>query len=335
MKWYKKLAIALTVIFALFLILGIFMPRNLEIRQSRSMEVPVQVVYNLLNNIKTSKEWNPFIQEDPAMELAYSTIREGKGASMSWKSKVTGNGSNIYTQSVENKLIESDLIFEGMDTSYYSFVFTEKEAGKTEVAWTMKTRLGFPYNVMGPVFKYMIMKSYRKGLENIDKVATARLKNAVYSGHKISENLINERKYAINRKTVKVTEVKDFYTQSLGVIFQKVQNEGLTMTGKPVALFFSYDEVKQVTDMAAGAPINIPKEIKDLALIQLAQQQVAEVTYKGDYEGLAEVHEAIITYIKDRKLQRTGPAIEEYITDAVEEKDPKKYVTKVMYPIAK
>lgn len=335
MTWYKKAAIALAILLLLFLLAGLFMPKNMEISQKRTIKAPVSFVFNLLNNVKTSKEWNPFVQEDPKMELSYSNIREGKGAQMTWISEVTGNGSNIYTNVVDNKLIESDLMFEGMDTSQYAFIFEPKDNQSTDLTWTMKSRFGFPYNVMGPVFKYMIKKSYKKGLDNIEKVVNERLTKGLYSGYAITEMIGQERKYAMNRKIVPVKDVTGFYTQSLGVIFQKIQNEGLTMTGKPVALFFNYDEVNSVTDMAAGAPINLAKEIKDLSFISIPSQLVVQAEHKGPYEGLATVHEAINTYIKDHSLTKNGPAIEEYVSDPVIEKDPQKYITKIIYPVTK
>ncbi|HMP31978.1 MAG TPA: GyrI-like domain-containing protein, partial [Saprospiraceae bacterium] len=267
-------------------------------------------------------------------ELTYGSPWEGTGAQMSWKSDVTGNGSNTYTNTVENKLIESDLNFEGMDPSYYSFELNTTEKNSTNLTWTMKTRLGFPYNVMGPLFKYMIKKSYRKGLDNIEKVVIDR-KAGSYNGYKVSEILLSDRNYAMNRKEVKASEVRDFYSQSLGPIFQKIQAEGLTMTGKPVALYFSYDRIKEKTDMAAAVPINIAREIKDLSFINISPQSAVQVEYTGDYNGLASVHEAIRSYMMDRMLTKNGPSIEEYISDPIEEKDPTKYITKVIYPITK
>jgi effector-binding domain-containing protein len=332
MVWWKKVLIVIGALLILFLILGIFMPKNVEVSQSRTINAPVQYVFNLLNNLKDSKQWNPFIMEDPDIELTYGQIWEGEGAQLTWKSSVVGNGSNIYTSSVKNQLIESDLLMEGMDTSFYAFQFKENEKKTTDLTWTMKSRLGFPYNALGFVFKYMIKKSYRKGLDNIEKVVAQRMNNKIYNGHKINESLITERNYALNRKVIKANEVRDFYSQSLGPIFQKIQSEGLTMTGKPVALYFNYDQIKQETDMAAGVPINIAREIKDLSFVNIAAQPAIQVDFTGDYSDLGPVHEAIKTYMMDRNLVKSGPAIEEYITDPIEEKDPKKYVTKIIYP---
>jgi effector-binding domain-containing protein len=334
MPWWKKVAIVLAIILVLFLILGIFMPKNVTVSRSKLIKAPVTYVFNLANNLKDSRQWNPFIMEDPKINFEVGKKWEGIGAASSWTSEVVGNGSNIYTKSVTNDLIESDIAFEGQKGSKYAFKF-EPKGNETNVTWTMDTRLEFPFNVMAPFFKYMIGKSYKKGLDNIEKIALQRMSEQIYNGFKINETLLSDRKYAMNRKTVKAAEVRGFYAQSLGPIFQKIQSEGLTMTGKPVALYFYYDQLKLETDMAAGVPINIAREIKDLSYLNIPPQTAIEVEHKGDYKTLDLVHEAIKTYMMDRSLVKNGPAIEEYITDPIQEKDPSKYVTKVIYPFKK
>jgi effector-binding domain-containing protein len=330
MTWWKKTLIVLGALLVLFLLLGIFMSKEVDVSITKKLDAPVSYLYNLVNNQKDGPQWNPWIEEDPKMELSFGEKTEGEGSSYSWKSEKMGNGSVTYIKSVLNKEIEADLNYEGMDPSKYSFKFEPVDKDETNITWNMKTSIGFPSNVFSPFFKYMIKKSYKKGLANLEEVAQVRMEDAKYNGYEVKEVLKEKRDFIMNRQIVGTKDIQQFYTKNLGAIFQKVQDAGLTMKGMPCGLFFKY-QVNGQTDMAAAIPVSQAKEIKDLSGISLPTQQAAEIDYYGDYNGLTRAHDAIQSYLKDRGMLYNAPIIEEYVTDPIKEKDPAKWLTKVTY----
>lgn len=331
MSVLKKIGIVLGALLILFLVLGIFMPKKAIISKSLTIEAPANYVFNIVNDFKTNPEWNPWVQDDPEMKLSYGAKTSGVGASYSWTSKASGNGSASYTNVVENKSIEALLNFDGMDPSKYSFNFEPKGPNETEVTWSMDTRFGFPFNVFAPVFKYMINKSYKKGLKNLEKMAESRIEDGEYLGFEVKDELYDQRSFIMNRSEVAIPNIQSFYTQNLGAIFKKVQDEGLTMSGMPSGLFFKYDELEGKADMAAAIPVKSAKDIQGLNSITIPKQQCIVVEYYGDYKGLSRAHDAAKAYMNDRKLLNNPPIIEEYVTDPIKEKDPKKWLTKVIY----
>ena len=83
--------------------------------------------------------------------------------------------------------------------------------------------------------------------------------------------------------------------------------------------------------MAAAIPVNEEKTIKDLTSITIEDRPAIVVDYYGKYEETGKAHDAIDAYMADHALLMDAPAIEEYLTDPLKEKDPSKWLTKVIY----
>jgi effector-binding domain-containing protein len=191
--------------------------------------------------------------------------------------------------------------------------------------------MGFPYNVMGPIFKFTMKRQFGKGLSALEALAEKRIEKKEYFGYVVKEESILERHFVMSRSNVAIVDIQKYFTQSLGAIFQKVQNEGLTMKGMPSGLFFNYDQAKGMTDMAAAIPVNEEKAIKDLTSITLPKQVGLVIDYYGDFANTDKAHRAMEAYMKDRNLLSNPPNVEEYVTDPLQEKDPSKWLTKIIY----
>lgn len=331
MKVLKKIGIILGILLVLFLILGIFMPKEIKIAYTREIDAPANYLYNLAHNLKSANTWNPWLAEDPTTVITYGAKSSGLGASYAWTSKKMGNGSATYTKTEPYKNIEAFIYFEGMDTSIYSYSFGAIDDNTTNMTWTMDSDIGYPVNVFGPFYKFMIKRSFKKGLKKLEDIAEMRYKDAEYNGYEIKESEEKEKNFIMNRSVVPFTDIQKFYTQNLGSIFQKVQDEGLTMKGMPSALYFKYDEIQKTTDMATAIPINKESNVKDLSSLSIPEKDAVLIEYYGSYEDIGNAHEALDAYMLDRDLLMDPPVIEEYVTDPLKEKDPAKWLTRVVY----
>ncbi|MCB0645253.1 MAG: SRPBCC family protein [Saprospiraceae bacterium] len=331
MKVLKKIGIILGILLLVFIILGIFMPKDVQVNYSREMDAPANYLYNLTHDLKSANTWNPWLAEDPETVLTYGVKSAGEGASYSWQSKKLGNGHVTYTKTDPYKRIDADLLFDDMDTSRYFFLFEPISEKSTNVTWTMNSRMSFPYNVFGPFYKYMIRSSYKKGLKHLEEIAEERFEDKVYNGFQIEESEEDEKDFVMNRDVVAFADIQKFYTQNLGAIFQKVQDEGLTMKGMPSALYFKYDETQQTTDMATAIPVTKETNVKGLSSLHIDEKDAVVVEYYGSYDDIGKAHTAIDAYMLDRNLLMDPPVIEEYVTDPLKEKDPAKWLTRVVY----
>jgi effector-binding domain-containing protein len=103
------------------------------------------------------------------------------------------------------------------------------------------------------------------------------------------------------------------------------------MEGNSCALVYNYDFSNNTLDMATAIPIKEQVAIEGAGSETLDQGKVLVVDYYGDKSGTAPAHFAIDDYMRDRGLFNEYPVVEEYTTDPIEEKDPSKWLTKVIY----
>ncbi|MEQ9186526.1 MAG: hypothetical protein RLP15_02255, partial [Cryomorphaceae bacterium] len=100
--------------------------------------------------------------------------------------------------------------------------------------------------------------------------------------------------------------------------------------GMPSAVYFDWNEEERSTILMAGVPV-AEGSVDGLASHEVSGKALV-IDYYGPYEGTGEAHLAMEEYMKWHGTEMGAVAIEEYITDPVEQPDPEKWLTKVYYP---
>jgi effector-binding domain-containing protein len=100
----------------------------------------------------------------------------------------------------------------------------------------------------------------------------------------------------------------------------------------PCGLFYTWDEAKLKSDMAAALPTlaqlnNIP----ETNTVSIPSKPALKIVYHGDKRKSGNAHNAMGDYMKDRQLLMDVPMIEEYVTDPTKESDPEKWITNIIY----
>ena len=332
MKYLKRIGWSLIALLILFIALGIFMSKEVNVTVNREMELPPQVLYNIAGDLNTQFDWNPWLESDESMELTLSDITKGKGASYSWTSN-DGIGSQTILDLVPNQKIEFDVVFDDQEASPITMNFSPITDG-TDVTWTFSGKIGFPFNIMGPFLKRSVKNAFKDGLKKLEQLGEERWNEETYNGYKINAKNLPERIFIARRDEVKVAEMQQFYATNLGSLFQAVQKAGENMNGMPSGLFYGTETSQGTIDMAAGIPVSEEVNIKGTATVVLAESEGLEIDHYGDYNTLDKVHAAVEAYMKDRGMIHNAPYVEEYLTDPGEEKDPNKWLTKVYYYLA-
>lgn len=334
MKKLLKYLIILLILLALIAVaLMAFSPTQLFIDESETIDAPPVMVYNMVNDFKKWRTWSPWDEMDPNAEHSYTTKTAGVGAQWSWKgNKEVGEGSQTIKESKKGELISTVLKFGGWDGESLSDWKFEDVDGKTKVTWGFaggETPFVFrPFNLL---MKSGLVKTYKKGLSNIKKIAEERSQEKVYNGYKVNEVYIGKKNYIMNRQVVEMDKMQQFYTQNLGALFMKAQGEKLEMDGMPSGLFFSWDQAKGTTDMAAAIPLKEAMTIPGTISQTLLDGKAIQVDYYGDYDKTEKAHNAITEYMDDHGLLVNYPIVQEYVTDPTTEKDPSKWLTKITY----
>jgi len=329
-KFAKILIIILLVLAVIYGILIAISPAQLKLDESENINAPSTMIYNVVNNLKGWEDWSPWAEMDPTAKNSYSDKTSGVGAIWNWDGEKLGKGSQKIIETVIGEKIKTDLEFEGAGTPNYSTWTFNQTGEQTKVTWDFEgadTPLFFrPFNLF---MKGSLKKTYKQGLKSLKEMVEKRAKEKIYRGFKVREVDMPEKSYIMNRSVVNMENIQQFYTQSLGALFGKVQGANIEMDGTPSGLFFKWDEVAGTADMATGIPIKDAINVKGASSLTIPEGKALQVDYYGDYSKTAEAHYALDDYMKDYNLINNTPVVEEYVTS--EEKDPSKWLTKITY----
>ncbi len=336
MKVLKIILYVLLGLIGLFLLLGLIAPREVTTSRSVVIEAPKEAVFNTVNNLETWESWSPWKEMDPAMKVSMGDPTMGKGAFYTWEGETSGSGKMAITESTPPDSLAIKVEFEGMGEADGDWSFEEMEGG-TKTTWGFHTDFPYPWNAMllFQDFEGAIHKDYDRGLELLKENVEAKVANTTYNGYEVKKVALPARHFITRRKTIPMDKMAEFYTQHLGGIFKAVQDNNIEMNGMPCGLYYTWDEEKQETDMAAAIPVKEETAVEGYDFITLPEGEALLVDYYGDYEGLGDAHMAIDEYLKASGEKAGAPVIEQYVTDPAEEPDTLKWLTKVYYPLAK
>lgn len=312
--------------------IGLLLPAKVHIERSLVINASQKSVFEQVNVLKNWEKWSPWLQMDTTIQHSYSGPPSGIGATYNWKSndKNIGNGSIsiIYSTPPASLLVNLDYGDKGKSTGKFLF---EKVNQGTKVTWSLESDLG-----LNPVSRWFGLLMDRiagpdleNGLLNLDEL----LKDIkVVNGFEI----INYEVPARVLLSVRDTASPETITSKLASMYKRISHfmklSGFPPTGAPLAIFHNYSSSN--FDLEACIPIaTVVTTPKGLNCIESTSQKTIMVKYFGSYKMITTAYTALLTYIKDKELQVTGPCWEEYVTDPASEPDSTKWQTNIYYPV--
>jgi len=124
------------IIVGLFVIVGLILPNQVDVRRSVVINAPVADIHQYLSNLDNWSKWSPWIELDPTIKTTIGDIHSGKGASQSWLGNSGGGKLTITEASLADGVVY-DLSFEGDSTIYQSGFSYQEQGGKILVTWFM------------------------------------------------------------------------------------------------------------------------------------------------------------------------------------------------------
>lgn len=333
MKWLKRIGIGLLSLILLLLIIAWFLPREMNVKVSSEMDAPSQYVYNIVNDYKNVPKWDPWSAQDETMKFTYGENTSGKDAWYSWDSEKMSTGK-VTTKSSTPEKIEASIESPVMGICDVIYSFANRKEDKSTMTWEFTSTSRFPMNIMNFIMKSGVKKEFKKGLSNINELVKSRFGNATYDGFEIKEVVMEDKNYVIRRAEVPMSNFMQFYGKNQGAIFQSIQKAGVEMSGNPSLLVYAHNESSGVLDAAVAIPIKENIALSDASTAMLESGKALVVDYYGDSEKSEVAHLALDAFMRDRSIFPKYPVVEEYVTDASTEKDPSKWLTRIIYYIA-
>lgn len=326
MKILRNILIVLVAALAVMYFMG---PAENNVSRSINIDAPVSAVFPYVKSLQQMNRWSPWAKKDPKIVNTFEGTDGQVGSVNHWVSDIVGTGSQEITKSLENELVETKLVFlkPYESTAEASLKVTAGENGSTDVAWGLHSKNGLMerFIFLFNDFDAIIGKDYEEGL--------ASLKELVEKEGKASkkEFQINEIEYPQTnfigvREVVKLENIQSFFAENLPKVAAAA---GDKMTGMPYGIFNTFDEEKQETDMVAA--VAVTGKVAGFEKFTGEAGKAIQIDYYGDYEGSAEAHYAMETYMKEKGLELRGLVTEQYITDPMTEPDPNKWLTQITY----
>lgn len=344
MKIVKYLLLLLLVVAIGLAIFAAMQPDAYEVKRTRVIDAPVEVVYNNVIDFKKYNTWGPWVEEDPSMTFSYGDVSKGLGATSSWAGKKS-TGTMEIIEAKPNASVINQLEFEGVGNATGFWEFNPKEKS-TEVTWGIKTEetpfimkffsaVGGGYDkVMGPMFA--------RGLERLDSVAHLEVKEYdkmanTFSVGEVSKKELDTRNFIGYERTSKMDRdaLQKSFMESMPKAGTYAAEKGL-LPGEytPGAIYTDWDQENGKVDLIVGLFLK-----KDLApaegmkKMSYPKGDVVMVSKYGNYGiGDEEAHAAIDTYIKEHNLAPSGPVYEMYVNDPTTV-TPNKIQTDIYYPV--
>src|SRR5262252_10236023 len=164
-------ATALVLVVAALLAYAATKPDTFRVQRSTGINAPAERIFPLIASLKSMNTWNPFLEPDPAIKLAYSGPDSGKGAAHTWSgnSKV-GEGRIEITDAAPSSQVTMQLDMLKPLKARNAVEFTLQPNGSgTTVTWAMSGRQPFIGKLM-TIFidcDRMVGGQFEKGLANL------------------------------------------------------------------------------------------------------------------------------------------------------------------------
>lgn len=334
MKALRIILYVLLSIAALVVIMGLFARHNYHIERSIEIKAPRALVMEQVKYFKNFQIWSPWGTLDPNMKTSIEGADGTVGAVYKWDGNKDVGAGRQTIKSITDSRVEMEVKFtKPWESSAPTFFqLDEIDAEKTKISWGFDMYIGFPWNGLAMLTDVDagVGKDYIRGLDNLKKVCED-IAHPKFRGYEIAEAPTEVQYYVGIRRTIKQSELAEFYAEAYPKLFEAVQKSGATMTGSPASLTYIWDDSTHTTDIAAVIPIAKAQKIDTFTTFTINPASALHIDYFGQYDSIGTAHMAMDDYMKKKMLQMIPPAIEQYITDPKAEPDTSKWLTKLIY----
>lgn len=175
---FKKIALAVLVVVALFLIYVSTRNGRFHYEASGVINAPAEKIFPFLANFHNGAAWSPYEKADPDMKKIYSEQDGTVGATMQFESKNSGSGILKITGIDPNKSVDMTLTmtkpFHAENLVHYELT---PEGNGTRFTWSMSGDGGFMGKLIATLIdcKAMVIHQFDDGIQNLKTLMEAGL----------------------------------------------------------------------------------------------------------------------------------------------------------------
>lgn len=339
MKFLKGL---LYFVLALVVLVGVgslFLPSQVHVERSKVIDAPISTVYNVVLDLHTWSGWDRWSQMDSNMVVSFEGEPNQVGMVRKWTSDVVGEGSMTITDMEAGSEIEHALDFGENGKANSSFVFEDADGG-TKVTWGFDVDLG-----MNPIYKYLgllmedqVGKDFETGLDNLEAfVQNLPKPDPSLGGMEFSTtDMPAMTLLSVKAADVPLDDISKVSDELYGKLYAYAGEQNIEAKGAPSSIWYEYDEEGSKATFAAC--ISVAEGTTgggEFKMIELEPFYGLVYNYTGSYEDMGEAYELIMQYIDAKGFTMVGPSMEIYEVGPVDQVEPSKWITKIVFPIEK
>ncbi len=334
-KFFKGVFITILVLAVIYLILCLIGPKENFMERSITIAAPQDFVMQKLGDYKYFNDnWSPWAERDTTAKTSYEGEAGKPGHKYTWDGNdEVGAGSMVIDSVTPNSSYQSLFFVRPYESNAKVWLTTAPESDSTKVTWGFRSENPFLAKGM-MVFmsmEKMLAPDFEKGLEKMKAAMERDFASAPKTDYTINEIEWQEKSYIGKRAVVKFQDIGTYFSTNLPAAFAEAEKNKLQIVGAPSGLFWSYDEKKMESDMAAAIPVaNPPKQLKGWEIINVPAGKALVVDYYGAYDKSMPAYYAVDKFMKEKSMENSM-VIEEYVTDPGKEPDTTKWLTKIYF----
>jgi effector-binding domain-containing protein len=129
---------------------------------------------------------------------------------------------------------------------------------------------------------------------------------ATTTKYEVREIKWSEKTFIAKRARMAFDDLPSFFGESYGAIYGFIQQHGLHSVDMPCAIYYSIDEHKKETDMAAAVPVEgIIPETEEFEKITVPSSRVVTTKHYGSYETMHPAYSILERYLADHGLKES------------------------------
>jgi uncharacterized protein YndB with AHSA1/START domain len=143
MKWFLRMSVVVVLLVGALMVGGLLLPSQFRVERAVTIAAPPTEVFRLVGDLHHWREWAPWHQRDPQLEVSYSVRTDREGSWMTWQSRREGRGRLTVQRRVPPELLHYQMQFEGMPLEMSgTLALVSDGAGRTIVTWRVEGALG-------------------------------------------------------------------------------------------------------------------------------------------------------------------------------------------------
>ncbi len=309
------------------------------IESSTEINAPKEVIFDIVNDLKTWENWGPWKQEDPTMVLNYAENTVGEGASYSWQGDMDGSMETIKVippTNIRQKMTLQTPAGERTPEVYWAFESLENLS--TKVTWGIEgehTLLDKVYKAISSNdFEVEMKEMQEKGLENLK--AAARKAITEYSITIDGLTQYSGGFYLYRTTSAKANQMAQIMGQNYQGIEAFMKKENILKSGMPFTIYnetMDNGDVIMTNALPVREKIVVPGETNILGGYMPTVTAV-KVTAKGNYTNLGEAWATAMNYVQEKGYELASEKpFEVYVTDPSQYPNPADWITEVYVPV--